>query len=232
MTRRTAGQILGTQRPHGGTVIRAFAPLLLAFVLVTLAGCSGASEGASVGPATTVVVLTVSSGSTTTTTEAAGITTELVTTSTTDPATTTTAAPTTTTVAVEVTNESGDSACLIKDVFTRDGTDYLVVDYVSTKPNLDTDAENDQIITNQNHKLRTFVIPAGAHMTAYSILEALLGKSALLERLDANNWDSSITVDELKQAVAKGIVNSAAGYGFWWLEVSKGRVVTLTNDFG
>jgi hypothetical protein len=201
-------------------VNRVLAPLSLALVVVAIVaavGCSSATGGATTTamPATTVGSMTPSTAASTTTTEIATTTTEW--------ATTTTTEATTTTTGVQVTNESGTSACLVKDVFTRDGSNYLVVDYVTTEPTPREDDENTQIIKNENPKLRTFVIPAGADLHAYAILIALFGESAR---------PRPITVDELKQAVAKGIINSRAGYGFWYVTVSKGRVVTLTNDFG
>jgi hypothetical protein len=214
--------------------------LMAAFAIVAgcsvlLAGCSSAAVGStlsSTGPTSSVVQAEAGTATTarvTTTSEAATTTSAAERTTT---SSTVAALDTTTTIgAVQVTNESGTSYCLIKDLFTRDGKNYLVVDYVTLVPTGSGEA-NDLYVQNQNPLLRTFVIPAGADLHAFEILRALLGESALTKRLDENNEDTSITIDELKQAIAKGIVNSRAGYRCWSLTVSKGRVVVLTNDFG
>jgi hypothetical protein len=205
--------------------------LVLLGVALCVAGCGGSQASnttLSGAPVSELSSTTSPMASVTTGTPAVTSTTEAATTTSLAPETTTSTTSavldTTTTLGpVQVTNESGTSACLIKDVFTRSGKNYLVVDYVSVAATPRTDDEKAQIITNDNPKLRTFLIPAGADLEAYAIITALHGQSA---------QPRPITVDELKQAVAKGIINSRAGYGFWYVTVSKGRVVTLTNDFG
>ena len=202
-----------------------------AVITLVMAGFAVACSGAVATTTTTVTTsssaspdstssLVTSTSEVTTVSEAATTTTEL--------ATTTTEAMTTTT-AVQVTNESGTSQCLIKDVFTRDGKDYVVVDYVdvSWPPGPDGYEPTDPVITNQNPKLRTFLIPTGAELRAFMLFQALLGKAAAQKLMEKYDFYPPITLDQLKQAVAKGNINSGTEWGFWYVEVSKGRVTRL-----
>jgi hypothetical protein len=121
---------------------------------------------------------------------------------------------------VQLTYESSESPCLIKQVFTQGGKDYIVVDYiVIAAVGADEDGNAELGIVNNNPKLRTFEIPAGAAMTASMTLELLRGDYS----------PGPITVDELKRAIVKGCINGGA-YESWVIKVSNGRVVSLKQE--
>lgn len=137
----------------------------------------------------------------------------------------------TATAGVQVTKQSGEVRCVIDDVFTRDGKDYLVVDPVSVDW-----TENGQscVVSNSTHTLKTFVIPEGAELLAgCALLTKLIGKSAADERSLASSdgefvgGPGTISVDELKRAAEKGFINSYCELDHWYLTVSSGRVVNL-----
>ena len=90
--------------------------------------------------------------------------------------------------------------CLLVDAYTRDGVDYLVVDYLQVKW-VAVETYYEPRITNSNSKLRTFVVPLGADLS-YGDFEAL--KSADLARL-----------------------NSETSFGYWSITVSNGFVLRL-----
>ncbi len=126
---------------------------------------------------------------------------------------TTTEAPTTTSTTlapVAVTDETSQSPCLIREAFTQDGTDYVVVDYIEVEW-LPPDVYSGEAprISNGNPKLRTFVVPASAML-----------------RLD---------FEALAYAVECGDVNTVGEHtkwGFWDIRVANGYVTSLESGSG
>jgi hypothetical protein len=120
--------------------------------------------------------------------------------------------------------ESGTSPCLVRDAFTRDGVDYVVVDYIQVKwvSKVSEHAEDWDIpaylapeITNQNRKLRTFVVPAEARLSFFN------GEDDAPEP----------TFGDLVGHVADGDANDSpwVSWGFWEIKVSNGQVVYLVG---
>ncbi len=130
-----------------------------------------------------------------------------------------------------VTYESSSSPCLVVDVFSQGGEDYLVVDYIQIKWVSDEYGEDAQPkISNTNTKLRTFIIPAGADLTAVEVMVELLGESGFETFAEPYGYEPPITVAQLKEARAGGFVNSGTAWGFWNIGVSGGKVMSLKED--
>jgi hypothetical protein len=129
---------------------------------------------------------------------------------------TTTVAPeeTTTTVAgppVEVTKETSESPCYIREAFTRDGQNYIVVDYITvTWPTDYNGSHHLPKVTNTNKKLRTFVVPDDAYL----------------------QWnDGEFSFEDLVAAVESGDINveyEYSDFGYWDISVDVGYVVSLS----
>jgi hypothetical protein len=128
-------------------------------------------------------------------------------------ATTSESVPETTTTTVlptGVTNETSESPCLIEKAYTKDGINYLAVDYITVEwPADNWESYHSPVITNQSGKLRTFVVPDGL--------------------------DLMFSFDELKAAVKAGDVNDEyiySDFGFWDISVEAGYVVSLLPNYG
>lgn len=144
-----------------------------------------------------------------TTTTEASITAEA---STTSEASTTTEAPTTTTLKpVDITMESGQSPCLIVDKFQNGGEYYLVVDYIQVKWVSADWGGYEPKISNTNTKLRTFLLPADAHVSWYQ---------ECCDEDDPRPMNSRTL----------GVWNEGYGNGFWDIKVSEGRVVSIVEN--
>ena len=155
-----------------------------------------------------------------------------------------TAAPTVTagaptvTAGVEVTNESGTSACFIEDILSEGGRNYVVVDYINTDTYL-PDSDGPPLLVNDDTELRTFLVPDDATIVANNLFVDL-GQKTLDEVMadtTGNETDGlAMPLDALKQALAGGKVNTLpaepGGYfRYWTIEVKDGEVVSLVEAF-
>lgn len=111
---------------------------------------------------------------------------------------------------VEVTSETSDSPCYIREAFTRNGQNYVVVDYIQISWPTDYNGSYHlPTVTNSNKKLRTFVVPDDAYL----------------------QWNAGeFSFDDLVAAVETGDINVEYQYtdfGYWDISVSGGYVISL-----
>ncbi len=108
---------------------------------------------------------------------------------------------------VKVTNESGQSPCLIVDAYTRNGKNYVVVDYIQVK--WPTGAYEPKI-TNTNSKLRTFVVPD----------DAMVG------------WGPDFSGFAMDVHGGGDVNLDWTEWGYWDITVSGGSVTSLISGWG
>ena len=126
---------------------------------------------------------------------------------------------TTTTVAevfapVDVTIETGTDPCLLLDAFSQGGLDYVVVDYVQVK--WTADGYDFQII-NENRKLRTFIVPAGADISWWA------GEQDPEELEAGLEYDPSFSFEGLTHIAGTNSADYTSN-GFFTIQVSKGAL--------
>ena len=113
--------------------------------------------------------------------------------------------------------ETGESPCLLKDAFTRNGKNYIVVDYIQVKWINQWTPE----ITNANPKLRTFEVPDDAWLHWW-----------IGEDWDEEDYIGPYPFERLQPLIGE-YTNDQGVYtqwGFWQIEVANGAVVSLEGS--